>query len=83
MASFRDRCRAFLATQQNRAIMRVGDPVQELMEFVLAETGRAAAPNALEDTVPIVLYFENDAMREDFIAMVHQINPGMTARKVN
>lgn len=75
------RCRAFLSKQQRRAIMRTGDPVQELFEFVIAESGRKAAPE-LDETMPLCLYFKTDVDREDFIALVQHINPNMTARKV-
>lgn len=72
--TLKDRCRKFLEHS-------VGDPVQELYEFVIAEQGRKLAPE-LDDSVPLCLYFETDAEREDFVAMVQQINPNMRARKV-
>jgi hypothetical protein len=62
-------------------MMRTGDPVQELMEFIIAETGRKAEP-ALDEALPLCLYFASKADRADFIAMVQQNNPGMTARTV-
>lgn len=60
-----DRCKAFIGQQQQRAIMRTGEPVQELMEFVLAEKGRAA-DKGLEDTLPLVLYFGSEGERAEF-----------------
>ena len=81
LSTLRDHCRDFVTTQNRRAMMRVGDPVQELMEFVLSERGRHAAPE-LDETLPLCLYFGNEAEREDFIRMVQQINPNMQARKV-
>lgn len=38
--SLRDRCKAFFQDQRRKAIMREGDPVQDIHDFVLSEVGR-------------------------------------------
>lgn len=79
--TLRDRCKEFYFTLQNRAIMRVGSPVDELMAFVIAETGRAA-DERLEETLPLCLYFADEAGRDEFVAMVQQVKPNMVSRKL-
>ena len=73
------RCRQFLSTQQKRAVMRVGDPVQELMGFVLAERGRAV-DKGLEDSLPLVLYFTSVTDRKEFVAAILKANPNLIPR---
>lgn len=79
--SLRDRCREFCSTAQRNAIMRVGNPVDELMAFVIAETGRAA-DSRLEETLPLCLYFTDETDRDEFVAAVQQIKPNMMMRKL-
>jgi len=66
---------------QRNAIMRVGNPVDELMAFVIAETGRAADAR-LEETLPLCLYFTDEADRDEFVAAVQEIKPNMVMRKL-
>jgi len=80
-ALLRDRCRAFLAMQQRRAITRTGDPVQDLIAFVLAERGRTADP-ALDETLPLVLYFVTPEDRAEFVAAVRAEKPNMITKEM-
>jgi hypothetical protein len=77
--TLRDRCRAFLEKAQRDAVMRQGSPVDDLLAFVLAERGRAADP-ALEETLPLVLYFGTAEEREEFVAAVQAVKPMITKR---
>lgn len=61
--------------------MRVGNPVDELMAFVIAETGRAADAR-LEETLPLCLYFITETDRDEFVAAVQEIKPNMMMRKL-
>jgi len=63
------------------AIMRVGSPVENLMAFVVAETGRAA-DERLEESLPLCLYFGSDEDREEFVAMVREAKPGMMMKRL-
>ena len=80
-ASLRDRCREFLAKAQRDAIMRQGSPVDDLMAFVVAETGRSADLR-LEETLPLCLYFATNADRDEFIAAVREAKPGMVMKRM-
>lgn len=45
--------------------------------------GHIAAPvPEMAGTKPVILYFHNDADRDEFIAVVHEAKPGMIAREV-
>ena len=79
--TLRDRCREFLSEAQRSAIMRQGDPVRDLEAFVLAEQGRAADA-AFEDMLPLVLYFGDDADRDEFIALIRAAKPGWRTKKM-
>lgn len=77
--TLRERCKEFLGQQQRNAIMRVSSPVEDLMAFVIAETGRSA-DNVLEDTLPLCLYFGSKEDREEFMAAVHAWKPDMISK---
>lgn len=77
--NLRERCKQFLARQQQNAIMRVGNPVDDLIAFVVAETGRKA-DDRLADAKPLCLYFTTDADREEFIAAVREAKPDMITK---
>lgn len=79
--SLRDRCKEMLQKLQRDAILRQGSPVDDLMAFVVAERGRGAAAE-LEDSSPVCLYFANEEDREEFIALVREIKPGMITRRI-
>jgi hypothetical protein len=74
-----ERCRQFLSTQQQRAIMRTGSPVRELMGFVLAERGRSA-DKSLEESLPLVLYFASAEDREEMVAAIQEAQPNLISR---
>lgn len=77
----RDRCKAIVSKLQQDAMLRQGNPVDTLLEFVIAEQGRTA-DHALDKALPLCLYFPTDADREEFIAMVREAKPDMIARKM-
>lgn len=65
--ALRTRCARILATIRQDAMLRQGSPVETLMGFVLAERGKAADPR-LEGLLPVVLYFVDEASREEFMS---------------
>lgn len=79
--SLRDRCTAIYQQIHRDAILRQGSPVDTLLEFVVAETGRSA-DKRLEETLPLCLYFQTDADREEFIELVREAKPGMVMKKM-
>lgn len=76
----RSRCKTFYQKMGHDQMLRQGDPVEDLIAFVVSEIGRAA-DSKLEDTLPLCLYFSNDADRDEFIEAVHAANPGMIAKR--
>lgn len=82
MTTLRERCQAVVDKISRDAILRQGSAADTLLEFVLAEKGRAAAADRLAESLPLVLYFTTDADREDFIAVIHEAKPGMIVRTV-
>lgn len=79
--TLRDRCKEMLAMMNQNALLRQGSPVDELMAFVIAETGRAAEA-VLEDTLPLCLYFATPEDRDEFVALFREARPGMISRKL-
>lgn len=79
--SLRERCREMLVMLHRDGILRQRSPVETLMAFVLAETGRTADPQ-LAETLPLCLYFNTDADRDEFIAGVREILPNLVSRKL-
>lgn len=84
--TLRDRCKAVLAKISQGGFERQGrhvdeSPVDTLVDFVCAEVGRTADPK-LDQALPLVLYFGNEADREEFIAMVRDVKPTWTTRKI-
>lgn len=79
--TLRDRCKEMLSKLRMDGMLRQGDPVEDLMAFVLAEKGRAA-DGRLEESMPLVLYFANDADRKEFISVVQYFKPGMMAKEM-
>jgi hypothetical protein len=76
-----DRCRAFIKKQSNNRMLRQGDPLADLIAFVCAENGRKADPR-LDKSLPLVLYFDNDEDRDEFIQAVLTEKPNWTTRKI-
>jgi hypothetical protein len=56
------------------------DDAQNLVDFVHSEVGRAADAS-LEDTAPIVLYLATEKDRDEFVAAIHEVLPGMISRQ--
>lgn len=79
--TLRMRCAAFLSKLQLDAIMRDGSPVDDLIAFVIAETGRKADAK-LDQALPLCLYFPTAADREEFIDAFLEAKPHWTARKL-
>lgn len=78
-STMRDRCQEFLGKLALDPALRHRS-ADALAEFVMIERGRAA-DTSLKGTLPVVLYFADDAGRDEFMAVVHEAIPGMTARK--
>lgn len=81
MSDLRDRCRVLHQEMALNALLRQGDPVEDLMAFVIAETGRAADP-ALKDSLPLCLYFGNAQDRDEFVALIREAKPGLVTKKL-
>jgi len=79
--TLRDRCQEMLAKIHRDAILRQGSPVDDLMAFVIAETGRTA-DERLEDSKPLCLYFANDLDRDEFIELVREAKPNMITKRM-
>lgn len=79
--TLRDRCKKFHQKMQRDAMLRQGNPVEDLMAFVAAEQGRAA-DRSLEDTMPLVLYFGDEQDRDEFISLIQAAKPGMIMKKM-
>ena len=62
-------------------MLRQGSPVDDLVAFVVAETGRSA-DSSLDKSLPLCCYFANEQDREEFIAAVHEVKPGMIAKRM-
>lgn len=65
----RARCAEYIRKQSRDAILRQGNPVEDLVEFVIAETGRAMAGSTLDDSYPVCAYFETRDDRDEFVAL--------------
>ena len=79
-ANLRDRCKAQYQRMTQNAILRTGDPVEDLTAFVMAEIGKAA-DSRLDDAEPLVLYFSDPKEREEFVALIMEAKPGMVSKK--
>ena len=79
--TLRERCKAMYQQMTRNAILRQGSPVDDLLAFVVAENGRAA-DERLDPTLPLVVYFTNDADREEFIAAVREANPSFVMKRM-
>lgn len=76
----RERCKAQYQKMGRDAMLRQGDPVEDLTAFVVSEIGRAA-DSKLEHSLPLCLYFSSEQDREEFIAAVHEAKPNMIAKR--
>jgi hypothetical protein len=80
-SSIRDRCKKFYASMQTNAMLRQSSPVDDLVAFVVAETGRKA-DKTLDQSLPLVLYFISDQDRDEFIQQVREAKPNMITKKM-
>lgn len=80
MKTLLDRCRDFMAPY--RVGMEPADDrdAQKLIDFVCVEVGRAADPR-LDQSLPLVLYFDNDGDRQAMIEAVQAEKPNWKWRK--
>ena len=79
--TLRDRCRAVYQKMQTDAVLQRGDPWEYLVEFVTSEVGRAA-DESLRDALSLVLYFRDEADREEFTAAILRAKPGIVTKRV-
>jgi hypothetical protein len=79
--ALRERCKTMYQKMGVDAMLRQGSPVDDLLAFVLAEIGRSADVS-LEKSLPLVLYFQTDEDREEFIAAVREAKPGMMSKRL-
>ena len=77
----RARCLLFYQQQGRNAMLRQGDPVEDLLAFVVAETGRTA-DERLADAAPLCLYFSTAEDRTGFIELVREAKPGMMMKEM-
>lgn len=68
------RCRALLNKD-------CAPSVQDLRDFVHSEIGRKADPR-LDNTLALIIYFQDEVSRDDMIAAIRHEKPGMRARKI-
>lgn len=81
--NLRERCKAFYQQQSRNAMLQQDDPIEEIVQFIIAETGRAAAGDNLGDaTLPLCLYFPTVEDREGFIAAVKTAKSNMIVKRV-
>lgn len=81
MSNLRERCRAFLQDQKQRAMLREGSRVDDLVAFVIAERGRTA-DKRLDQSLPLCLYFATEADRQGFIDDVREAKPDIVMKKL-
>lgn len=79
--TLRDRCKAHYQKMRQDAILRQGDPVEDLLAFVVSEIGRSV-DDKLENTLPLCLYFEDEQGRDEFVAAVLHAKPNMRTKKI-
>lgn len=81
MSVLRERCRQLYGRMSRDAMLRQGDPVETLVSFVVAETGRAA-DQRLDTSLPLCLYFASDEDRREFMALIREAKPGMVMKEI-
>jgi hypothetical protein len=79
--SLRDRCKEFYQALTRDAMLRQGSPVDDIMTFVMSETGRTA-DEGLQDALPLVLYFGSAEDREEFVALMREAKPNLIAKRL-
>jgi hypothetical protein len=81
MIDLRDRCQKMYQKMRYDAMMRRGSPVDDLMAFVISETGRASE-HRFEKRFPLCLFFNDEQSRDEFIALWREDRPNVTIRKI-
>lgn len=81
MSKLRERCQELYQQMSRDAMLRQGDPVQTLLEFVIAEIGRSA-DERLDDSSSLCLYFPTKEDRTEFIRLVREAKPGMMIKEM-
>lgn len=81
MSTLRERCKALLEEMITMSIDDDNDDIDNLMAFVLAEKGRSA-DRRLEESLPLVLYCEDDAFRDELIAAFKAVRPNIVTKKM-
>lgn len=79
--TLRERCAEFYQTLGRNAMLRQGSPIDDIMAFVIAETGRTA-DSRLDESLPLCLYFGNKQDRSEFVALIRGAMPGMVMKKL-
>lgn len=79
--NLRDRCKEFFQKAQRDAILRQGSPVDDLMAFVQSEQGRAA-DQSLEETRSLILYFDGEQDRSEFMALMREAKPTWRSKPI-
>lgn len=75
--TLRSRCAAFLGLISHHDL----SVVDNLVAFVVAETGRSADAR-LDQSLPLCLYFSTKADREEFIQIYHEAKPHAVVKKI-
>ena len=82
MMTLRGRCTKFLTDMiRNMPSAHVDELVSDLMDFVVAETGRTAEER-LDQSLPLCLYFATKENREEFVALMHEARPHMIVKRM-
>lgn len=79
--TLRERCLKFYQQQGRNAMLRQGDPVEDLVAFVLAEKGRSA-DKRLEDSLPLVMYCPDEESRKELAAAFRETHPNSMTKKM-
>lgn len=58
----------------------VVDEIERLRDVITSKIDPSAPVEELRGTKPVVLYFGNDADRQEFIALMQEAKPGLIAK---
>ena len=79
--TLRDRCKIIADKIARDGMLRQGSAIDTILEFVLAERGRASDP-PLEGTLPLVLYCGSKADRDGLIAVFREVHPNAISKEM-
>ena len=79
--TLRERCLEMHRRMHRDAMLRQGSPVDDLVDFVVAERGRAAE-DRLDESLPLCIYFKTEGDREEFIDAFHKAKPGLITKRL-